>query len=71
MADNIQQPSYYLKGGIDLIDFLEQQGRLEEIKHFSKVNILKYVLRYEEKNGMEDLKKAFFYLNKLIELEGK
>lgn len=32
-------------------------------------NVLKYVLRYKKKNGIEDLKKAQWYLNRLIENE--
>jgi hypothetical protein len=31
-------------------------------------NIVKYVSRWKEKNGVEDLKKAMHYLQKLIEL---
>ena len=34
---------------------------------FLEGNIIKYVTRYKKKNGMEDLKKAQWYLNKLIE----
>jgi hypothetical protein len=33
-------------------------------------NIVKYISRYKEKNGVEDLKKASHYLQKLIEVEG-
>ena len=36
---------------------------------FIEGNILKYILRYKQKNGIEDLKKARHYLDMLIELE--
>lgn len=65
------QPEYYHKGGIDLFGFLEKQGRIEELKAFCQVSILKYSLRYKEKNGVEDLKKVKRCLDKLIELEEK
>lgn len=32
-------------------------------------NVLRYVMRYKEKNGVEDLRKAIHYLEKLIEIE--
>ena len=38
--------------------------------NFYEGNVLKYLLRYRDKNGVEDLKKAKHYLEKLIELEG-
>lgn len=44
---------------------------MEELKYFLKVSVMKYVLRYEEKNGLEDLKKAEECLKQLIELEEK
>jgi hypothetical protein len=69
--DVINKPSHYHKGGIDVIRFAELQLSKDELKGFFRVNVLKYVTRYDRKNGAEDLKKAAFYLNKLIELEGE
>jgi len=61
MTDNIN-PNHYKQGKIEVIDFILDQklGYLES-------NILKYICRYKLKNGLEDLKKAQWYLNKLIE----
>lgn len=67
--DVINTPSHYHKGGIDVIAFSELQFEKEELKGFYRINVLKYVTRYDRKNGIEDLKKAEFYLNKLIGLE--
>jgi hypothetical protein len=35
---------------------------------FLEGNVIKYVTRYKMKNGLEDLKKAQWYLNRLIEI---
>ena len=40
----------------------------EEFKGFCKGNIIKYVYRYDEKGGIDDLKKARDYINELISL---
>ena len=65
----IHNPVHYHQGGIDVIGFSERQFSKTELKGFFRINILKYVTRYDRKNKLEDLKKAQFYLNKLIELE--
>ena len=65
---NVTKPCYYGKN-IDLLTCIEK-GLLEKesLKEFCRVNILKYVIRYDKKNGLEDLEKAKEYLNKLIEV---
>lgn len=69
MTDNITKPKHYHKNGVDVIGFAEAQFDKKELKGFCRINALKYVTRYDRKNGIEDLKKAKFYINKLIELE--
>ena len=63
--DNIN-PDHYRTGGIELIDVLEAKLGEQGFKGFLAGNVLKYVVRYDKKNGIEDLKKALWYLNKLI-----
>jgi len=55
-------PNHYKQGSIEVIDFIKDQ-------HFDYLegNVIKYVSRYKNKNGMEDLLKARWYLNQLIE----
>lgn len=65
----IERPGHYERNGIDVIGFAELQFPKEENKGFYRINILKYVTRYDRKNGLDDLKKAADYLNKLIALE--
>lgn len=64
------RPAYYHAGDIDVIKFAEANFPKEELRGFYRINILKYVTRYDKKNGIEDLEKAEFYRNKLRELEG-
>ncbi|WP_081092433.1 DUF3310 domain-containing protein [Peribacillus simplex] len=67
--DVINKPDHYHKNGIDVIGFCEAQFSKDELRGFYRINVLKYVTRYQDKNGVEDLEKAEFYLQKLIELE--
>lgn len=66
--DNIN-PSHYVFGGIETIEYLKAKLTPEEYRGFLKGNVLKYVSREAEKNGLEDLKKDKWYLDKLIEFE--
>lgn len=67
--DIINKPHHYHKGGIDVITFVKDKVSKEALEGFFQINVLKYVTRFKEKNGKEDLLKAQFYLNKLIELQ--
>lgn len=68
MADDIKPSYYQFANGKDLNDIFEE-GLLANPKDFYTGNIIKYVIRHEGKNGVEDLKKARTYLNRLIQLE--
>jgi hypothetical protein len=59
--DNIN-PDHYKRGNIEVIDFI-----LDQNFNYLEGNIIKYVSRYKDKNGLEDLKKAQWYLNRLIQ----
>lgn len=59
-------PSHYKKGNIEVIDFI-----LDQNFNYLEGNIIKYVSRYKDKNGLEDLKKAQWYLNRLTFLESE
>ncbi|MBN1881033.1 MAG: DUF3310 domain-containing protein [Deltaproteobacteria bacterium] len=54
--------SWYTKGGIEPIDFIASQNM-----GYREGRIVMYVTRYLHKNGLEDLKKARFHLNHLID----
>lgn len=62
--DKINNPAHYTAGGIETLDYIK--AKVKDYPSYVAGNILKYVSRYEHKNGIEDLKKAQFYLNDLI-----
>lgn len=64
--DPVNHPSHYTQGSIETIDYMESALAPEEIRGGYKFNILKYVSRERYKNGLEDLKKAKWYLDRLI-----
>lgn len=73
MNDNVNHPSHYTQGGIECIDALKAAtvGKTG-IEAVCVANVIKYLWRYEEKNGLEDVRKAQWYINRLIqELEEK
>jgi hypothetical protein len=59
-------PTHY-KGTIECIDAIESTMSKEAYRGYLKGNVLKYMWRYEKKNGVEDLQKAEWYLKRLIE----
>lgn len=66
--DIVNKPSHYTYGSIETIDYVEQVTATYPVKiAFSIGNALKYISRAPFKNGVEDLKKAVWYLNRAIE----
>lgn len=63
------KPDHYHKKGLDPIAVMKQTFFPAEVRGFYKGNILKYIMRYQNKNGLEDLKKLQEYVQLLIELE--
>ena len=59
-------PDYYQKGNIEVTDFI-----IDQSMSFLEGNVVKYITRYKEKSGIEDLRKARWYLEKLIEEQVK
>lgn len=64
--DPVDRPRHYASGGIEAIEAMEAAMSQEAFRGFLKGNVLKYVWRYENKNGLEDLRKAKWYLRQLI-----
>ncbi len=64
MTDLINHPPHYNQGKIEVSDFIVDQ-KLD----FLEGNIVKYVCRWKYKEGIKDLKKAQWYLNRLIQRE--
>lgn len=54
-------PDHYQTKGMECIDFIEEMGI--DLESFCVGNAIKYIYRYRNKNGAEDLLKAAWYLN--------
>ena len=69
-ADNVNHPAHYeLPGGIECFDVIVATQGKEAAQNFAIANAIKYLFRHKRKNGLEDIKKAVWYLNKYIELD--
>lgn len=67
MKDNVNSPIHYGQGKIECIDYIKDFLEEEEYIGYLRGNIAKYLHRWRYKNGIEDLKKAEWYLKRLIE----
>lgn len=66
IADNVNHPSHYT-GKYECIDVMQDVFGDEATDNFCLCNAFKYIWRARKKNGLEDVKKAVWYLNKYIE----
>lgn len=67
MADMVNHPSHYTQGGIECIDALEAATiNLKGIEAVCTANAIKYLWRWKEKGGIEDLEKSKWYIDRLI-----
>lgn len=70
--DNVNCPKHYCKGGVESIEFVKAAvSNLNGFEAVCVANIIKYMWRYKEKNGLEDVMKAAKYLEWLQEEVGK
>lgn len=70
--DNVNHPAHYTAGGIECIDAIEAAvSDLSGPLAYSTGAAIKYLWRYNRKNGLEDLQKAAWYVNRLIEEVGR
>ena len=71
-ADMVNAPPHYNQAGIDCIDAIAAATiNKTGVEAFNVGNVIKYLWRYESKNGVEDVKKAHWYLDLLIKEMGK
>lgn len=68
-ADMVNHPPHYIsKNGLETIDVIEAfTADLKGIEAVCTANVIKYICRWNHKNGLQDLEKAQWYLNKLID----
>ena len=65
--DNVNHPKHYCKGGLECIQVIKAQLTPQQYEGYLYGNVLKYMWRWPDKNGLEDLRKAEHYLKWLIE----
>lgn len=70
IPDNVNHPKHYETGKFECIDVMIETQGVEAVKNFCICNAFKYIYRHKNKNGCEDVKKAIWYLNKFVELDG-
>lgn len=65
--DEVNSPSHYCKGGIECIDVIKvcTEG-LVGMEAVCTANIIKYIFRWKDKNGLTDVKKCKWYVERLI-----
>lgn len=67
-SSNVDHPFHYAHGSIECIDaMVETQGK-EAVMAFCICNAMKYLWRQSTKNGIEDVRKAKWYIDKYLEL---
>ena len=68
-TNNVNHPSHYNKPGRKecIEEMIEKYGITETII-FCKLNVHKYLYRFDEKGGAEDIQKGAWYLDKVLEL---
>lgn len=69
MTDFITPAHYVLEDGSDSMDLIAKILGQEQFKGFLRGNALKYLIRYEQKGGVDDLRKALDYIGRLASLE--
>lgn len=70
-SNAVNHPSHYNHGNYECIDVMVENFGKEAVQHFCLLNAFKYVWRTNYKNGVEDVKKAQFYLDYYLKLEGE
>ena len=67
--DNVERPAHYRQGDVECIDAIKAALTPEEYRGYLKGNIIKYTWRERLKGGTESLKKAAWYLKRLLKEE--
>ena len=66
--DNVTHPAHYTQGKVECIDAIEAAATgLTGMEAVCTAQCIKYLWRWRHKNGLEDLRKARWYLDRLIE----
>ena len=67
MIDLVNNPPHYCQGKIECLDAIESMNGINGFMEYLRGNIVKYLWRAKSKgNPLQDLKKAQFYLNRMV-----
>ena len=66
--DNVNHPAHYEVNGVESFDIYQKVFGVDSAKEACIFNAFKYIWRHKRKNGVEDVEKARWYLDKYIEL---
>lgn len=66
--DIVNHPGHYETGKFECIEVMQEALGVDAVKDFCICNAFKYLYRHKRKNGLEDIKKAKWYIDKLLEL---
>ena len=68
IKDNVNHPNHYTQGSVECIEALKAAtSNLKGIEAICTANAIKYLWRWKDKNGIEDLKKLVWYAQHLID----
>lgn len=67
-VNNVEHPSHYETGKFECIEVMEEALGRDIVEYFCLGNAFKYLYRCRRKNGIEDIEKAQWYINKFLEL---
>ena len=65
-GDDVSSPFHYNSGNIECIDAIKAVSSKEEFEGYLRANVLKYIWRFRYKDNIKDLRKAKWYLDRLI-----
>lgn len=71
MTDNVNHPPHYTSGGLECIEAMVAALGSDAVKSFCLCNAFKYIWRSSNKNGIEDIQKANWYLAKYLDLSAE
>lgn len=66
IGDPVNHPEHYTSGNIECLDAIKA-ALGDNYKYYVQGNLIKYIWRFSLKNGKQDLQKAQFYLNDLLD----
>lgn len=69
LMSRVNHPVHYNSGKYECIEVMEDIFGAENVQAFCMCNAFKYIYRHMKKNGIEDVEKARWYMDKYIEIE--